>query len=63
MNVLLDLVTGPPALKSLVFVFLPNLVQSVIAAFGDFYTWRLATLIYGSESNIPWAAVCLTIYL
>lgn len=44
--------------KAVILVALPGVVQSVFAALGDFYTWRLATQIYGVNSNVPWAAVC-----
>jgi len=43
--------------KAFILVALPGLVQSVFAALGDFYTWRLASEIYGIDSNIPWTAV------
>ena len=43
--------------KAFVLVALPGVVQSVFAALGDLYTWRLATEIYGVRSNVPWAAV------
>jgi phosphatidylinositol glycan class B len=46
----------PPA-KAFFLVALPQLAQSVFAALGEFYMWRLATKIYGNESNVPWAAV------
>lgn len=47
--------------KAFVLVSLPGAVQSVIAALGDFYTWRLATEIYGIESNVPWATLWMTV--
>ena len=45
--------------RAFILVPLPKIIQSVFAALGDFYTWRLATEIYGIESNVPWAAVSL----
>jgi GPI mannosyltransferase 3 len=48
-----------PAAKAHFLVALPKLVQSVFAALADFYTWKLATQIFGKESNVPWAAVSL----
>jgi GPI mannosyltransferase 3 len=46
--------------RAFILVPLPKIIQSVFAALGDFYTWRLATEIYGIESNVPWAAVSLS---
>lgn len=46
--------------RAFILVPLPKIIQSVFAALGDFYTWRLATEIYGMESNVPWAAVSLS---
>ncbi|KAK5653101.1 hypothetical protein OQA88_9199 [Cercophora sp. LCS_1] len=47
--------------KAVILVALPGVVQSVFAALGDFYTWRLATQIYGADSNVPWAALWMTV--
>jgi phosphatidylinositol glycan class B len=46
-----------PPFKALMLVTLPGALQSVFAALGDFYTWKLAMDIYGRASNAPWAAV------
>jgi phosphatidylinositol glycan class B len=46
-----------PPFRALMLVALPGALQSVFAALGDFYTWKLAMDIYGRESNAPWAAV------
>lgn len=46
-----------PPFKALMLVALPGALQSVFAALGDFFTWKLAMDIYGRESNAPWAAV------
>jgi GPI mannosyltransferase 3 len=43
--------------KALILVALPGVMESVFAALGDFYTWRLASEIYGAKSNVPWTAV------
>ncbi|KAJ4406615.1 glycosylphosphatidylinositol anchor biosynthesis [Neurospora sp. IMI 360204] len=51
----------PPAFETFVLEALPKLIQSVFAALGDFYTWRLATSIFGDESNIPWTALWMTV--
>lgn len=47
----------PPALETAALEILPKIIQSVFAALGDFYTWQLATSIFGDESNVPWTAV------
>ncbi|THC98116.1 hypothetical protein EYZ11_002404 [Aspergillus tanneri] len=39
----------------------PKVTQAVIAAVGDFYTWRLAGLVYGYRSREAWAALALTV--
>lgn len=43
--------------RAFILVALPGALQSVFAALGDFYTWKLAMDVYGRESNAPWAAV------
>ncbi|KAK0753063.1 Alg9-like mannosyltransferase family-domain-containing protein [Schizothecium vesticola] len=47
--------------RAFILVPLPKIIQSVFAALGDFYTWRLATEIYGIDSNVPWAALWMTV--
>ncbi|KAI9808366.1 MAG: glycosylphosphatidylinositol anchor biosynthesis [Phylliscum demangeonii] len=37
----------------------PKVVQALIAALGDFYTWKLADRIYGKESVVPLATPSL----
>ncbi|KAK3494794.1 Alg9-like mannosyltransferase family-domain-containing protein [Neurospora hispaniola] len=51
----------PPAFEMFVLEALPKLVQSVFAALCDFYTWQLATSIFGDESNVPWTALWMTV--
>jgi phosphatidylinositol glycan class B len=46
-----------PPFRAAMLVALPGALQSVFAALGDFYTWKLSMDIYGRESNAPWAAV------
>lgn len=46
-----------PPFRAFILVALPGVLQSVFAALGDFFTWKLAMDIYGRESNAPWAAV------
>jgi phosphatidylinositol glycan class B len=35
----------------------PKTAQAVIAATGDYYTWKLAANVYGEESYGAWATV------
>jgi phosphatidylinositol glycan class B len=51
-----------PPFRAFILVALPGALQSVFAALGDFYTWKLAMDIYGRESNAPWAAVSLFLF-
>lgn len=37
----------------------PKTAQAVIAATGDYYTWKLAGKVYGGDSYGAWATVCL----
>lgn len=48
-----------PQFRAMALGVLPNLVQGVIAAFGDFYTWKLAQKMYGAGSDAGSAAVGL----
>ncbi|KAK0748851.1 Alg9-like mannosyltransferase family-domain-containing protein [Apiosordaria backusii] len=50
-----------PPFKAFMLVALPGALQSVFAALGDFYTWKLAMDIYGRESYAPWAALWMTV--
>lgn len=52
----------PPFIASMLVV-LPGALQSVFAALGDFYTWKLAMDVYGRESYAPWAAVSIPTHL
>ncbi|KAK3313808.1 Alg9-like mannosyltransferase family-domain-containing protein [Apodospora peruviana] len=58
---LMSFLVLPPPFQSFALVALPKLVQSGFAALGDFYTWRLATEIFGRRSNSPWAALWMTV--
>ena len=35
----------------------PKTLQAVVSAIGDFYTWRLATRIYGEDTTGAWTTV------
>jgi hypothetical protein len=49
-----------PSVKATVLVALPKIIQSGFAAIADFYTWKLAESLYGTNSNSAWAAVNLS---
>lgn len=40
-----------------VLVAAPKVVQALFAAAGDFYTWKLARLVYGDTSVECWVLV------
>ncbi|KAB8078331.1 putative mannosyltransferase [Aspergillus leporis] len=50
-----------PAIRSDLLVVAPKLAQAVIAAIGDFYTWKLARSVYGRRSHEAWATLALSV--
>ncbi|KAL4993072.1 Alg9-like mannosyltransferase family-domain-containing protein [Aspergillus recurvatus] len=50
-----------PASRAELLIVAPGITQAVIAAVGDFYTWKLALYIYGDRSHESWATLALTI--
>jgi hypothetical protein len=46
-----------PQFRAMILSVLPNVVQAVFAAYGDFYTWKLAQKMYGIGSNAAFATV------
>jgi phosphatidylinositol glycan class B len=46
-----------PQFRAMILVVLPRILQGGIAAFGDYYTWKLAENIYGQGSKTAWTAV------
>jgi phosphatidylinositol glycan class B len=46
-----------PALRADLLIAAPGVTQAVIAAVGDYYTWKLARYIYGDRSYESWATV------
>lgn len=56
-NGLMGVLKLVPSVKATVLVALPKIIQSVFAATADFYTWKLARSLYGTNSNAAWAAV------
>ncbi|KAN0068426.1 Alg9-like mannosyltransferase family domain containing protein [Elaphomyces granulatus] len=54
----------PPLSPSTVadlFIAAPKTLQAVIAAGGDYYTWKLAGRLYGEQSDAAWATLVLTV--
>lgn len=49
-----------PIVQDELFLAAPKVTQAVIAALGDYYTWKLGERVYGRGSNEAWAAVCST---
>ena len=50
-----------PASKAYTLLAAPKTLQAVIAAIGDYYTWKLAKHIHGPGSPPTWAALALTV--
>ncbi|KAL4739885.1 Alg9-like mannosyltransferase family-domain-containing protein [Aspergillus similis] len=50
-----------PASRAELLIAAPGITQAVIAAVGDFYTWKLARYIYGDRSYESWATLALTV--
>ncbi|CAK7265645.1 glycosylphosphatidylinositol anchor biosynthesis [Sporothrix epigloea] len=52
-------VVGP--LRTYVLVAAPGLVQASFTGLTDYYTWRLASILYGRGHNAAWAALWLAV--
>ncbi|KAJ5759090.1 GPI mannosyltransferase [Penicillium odoratum] len=50
-----------PSTRAELLIAAPKFAQAVLSALGDFYTWRLASRIYGEDSRGAWAALIATI--
>jgi GPI mannosyltransferase 3 len=50
-----------PEFQALMLPVIPRAVQSLFAALGDLFTWRLARKLYGLDSNAAFAALWMTI--
>lgn len=50
-----------PSIKAGLLIAAPKTVQAVVAALGDYYTWKLAKYIYGARTASAWAALALTV--
>ncbi|KAJ5923460.1 GPI mannosyltransferase [Penicillium verhagenii] len=49
-----------PSTRANLLIAAPKTVQAVLSALGDYYTWRLASRIYGEDSRGAWAALIAT---
>jgi phosphatidylinositol glycan class B len=47
-----------PSYRADLLVAAPKVTQAIIAAVGDYYTWKLGERVYGAGGNEAWAAVC-----
>ncbi|KAL3475688.1 Alg9-like mannosyltransferase family-domain-containing protein [Aspergillus californicus] len=50
-----------PAARADFLIAAPGITQAVVAAVGDFYTWKLARYIHGDRSYQSWATLALTV--
>ncbi|KAF2239394.1 glycosyltransferase family 22 protein [Viridothelium virens] len=50
-----------PPLRAELLVAAPKVVQGVLAALTDFYTWKLNEKLYSRGSSVAWAALSLTV--
>ena len=53
-----DLLQLTPEYRAELLVTSPKILQSCIAALGDYYTWKLGERVYGQGSLQAWASVC-----
>ncbi len=47
-----------PSHRADILVGAPKVAQAIVAALGDYYTWKLGERTYGARSNEAWALVC-----
>ncbi|OQD81275.1 hypothetical protein PENANT_c028G02451 [Penicillium antarcticum] len=50
-----------PATRAELLIAAPKTAQAVVAAIGDFYTWKLAVRVYGDESRGAWTTLAATV--
>ncbi|KAF2759622.1 hypothetical protein EJ05DRAFT_474701 [Pseudovirgaria hyperparasitica] len=51
----------PVAFRAELLLAAPKLLQALIAAIGDFYTWQLANTVYGFQTSVSTTALLLSI--
>lgn len=57
-NFLASIFGASPATRAELLIAAPKTAQAVVAAIGDFYTWKLAVRVYGEDSRGAWTTVC-----
>ncbi|KAJ5550397.1 GPI mannosyltransferase [Penicillium sp. DV-2018c] len=50
-----------PTARAEILIAAPKIAQAVVAALGDFYTWKLAIRVYGNDSRGSWATLAATV--
>ncbi|EKV07753.1 GPI mannosyltransferase 3 [Penicillium digitatum] len=50
-----------PATRAELLIATPKTAQAVVAAIGDFYTWKLAVRVYGNDSRGSWTTLVATV--
>ncbi|OQE46796.1 hypothetical protein PENCOP_c001G01755 [Penicillium coprophilum] len=50
-----------PAVRADLLIAAPKTAQAVVAAIGDFYTWKLALRVYGNDSRGSWTTLVATV--
>ncbi|KGO49588.1 GPI mannosyltransferase [Penicillium expansum] len=50
-----------PAVRAELLIAAPKTAQAVVAAIGDFYTWKLAVRVYGDDSRGSWTTLVATV--
>lgn len=60
-NLFARLLQLPPASTADLLIAAPRTLQAIFAALQDFYTWKLAQKIFGTQSNESWAALALSV--
>ncbi|KAJ5681958.1 uncharacterized protein N7477_001898 [Penicillium maclennaniae] len=51
----------PAATRADLLIAGPKTAQAVVSAIGDFYTWKLASRVYGTDSRGAWTALIVTV--
>lgn len=52
-----------PGYRADLLVAGPKVTQAIVAALGDYYTWKLGERVYGVGGNEAWATVCIALPL
>ncbi|KAF3020377.1 glycosylphosphatidylinositol anchor biosynthesis [Penicillium rubens] len=60
-NFLASALSVSPATRAELLIAAPKTAQAVVAAIGDFYTWKLAVRVYGDDSRGSWTTLVATV--